>query len=173
LNEEQKEVEGEDPQSVVNAWNAVPGVSHCRQLSASRRKALTKRLSDQWWRDNWRAAIARIPSARFLIGENKQGWKANFDWFLRPDSVLRILENAYDSHEPTTSNRAEGERLKQQMRRSWQSSLCHPDDLRRDWNVVEKKGAPGVKAHNDPIFEEVLGPDHDDGLSHEPGDFCG
>jgi hypothetical protein len=40
------------------------------------------------------------------MGNNDRGWKATIDWFLQPDSVVRIMEGWYkgkDNNQPTTS----------------------------------------------------------------------
>jgi hypothetical protein len=31
----------------------------------------------------------------FLTGTNKDGWKANFDFLIKPGTRVKILENAY------------------------------------------------------------------------------
>ena len=32
----------------------------------------------------------------FCLGAGSRGWKADIDWFLRPDTVTRIMEGKYD-----------------------------------------------------------------------------
>jgi len=88
----------DSPQTVVDTWNelaAAHGLPRALKITASRRKAIKTRLSDPDWRASWREALAAIPSSPFLIGQNDRGWRANLDWFLRPDSVVRILEDRY------------------------------------------------------------------------------
>ena len=54
--------------------------------------------------DEYQAALEHIPQCPFLLGLTKSGkWKANPDWFLRPDSVTKIMEGQYDGDNPTTS----------------------------------------------------------------------
>jgi len=45
-----------------------------------------------------------IPDSPFLLGENDRGWRADIDWFLRPDSVTRILEGKYRTDKPKKKN---------------------------------------------------------------------
>jgi hypothetical protein len=86
-----------DLSAVVDAWNSLgPPFPSVRGLSEKRRRALRSRLADPDWRSSWRDALARLPTSRFLRGENDRGWRANIDWFLRPDSVTKILEGQYD-----------------------------------------------------------------------------
>lgn len=83
-------------QVVVTEWN-VAGPKRCMRLTSARRKVLSARLKEAWWREHWREGLARLPTARFLWGENDSGWKADFDWFIKPDSLTKILEGKYDS----------------------------------------------------------------------------
>ena len=75
----------------VEAWNSLPRVRQCQKLTTARRKKLLRMLRQPDW--NWRAAFARFPLKCF--GEDDD-WKPDFDWILRADSVLRILEGKYD-----------------------------------------------------------------------------
>jgi hypothetical protein len=77
----------------IEAWNQLIG-SRCR-VTEKRDRAFAVRVRDDWWRDNWRAAIERASQSSFLMGATSN-WKADPDWFLKPDSVTRILEGAYD-----------------------------------------------------------------------------
>ena len=81
---------------VVEEWNAKAtaiGLPACVVVSDKRRRALECRLRDEFFKTNWRAAIQRMASMPFLLGE--KGWKASFDWFIQPDSVAKIIEGKY------------------------------------------------------------------------------
>jgi hypothetical protein len=114
-------------ETVVAAWNGSKGVSHCQSLSKSRRDKINVRLRESWWRANWLNAIERIPTARFLH-ENDRGWKADIDWFLRPDTAAKLLEGKYDNAGRTNGTRRN-------------TSLRHPDDAEADWIVRDDTGA--------------------------------
>lgn len=58
--------------------------------------ALRARLKDHYFRANWRAALQKVAESSFCKGANERGWVANVDWFLRPDSVVKIMEGIYD-----------------------------------------------------------------------------
>lgn len=81
---------------VVSVWNQVRG-QNCR-LTPSRQRALATRLKDSWWRDNWRVALDRCQASRFCNGDGDKHWIADLDWFLRPDSVARLIEGKYDTN---------------------------------------------------------------------------
>jgi hypothetical protein len=94
-------------QIVVTEWNVCAPV-RCSRLTPSRRKILAARLKDAWWREKWRDGLARVPTARFLWGENDRKWKADFDWFIKPDSLARILEGKYDHAAAIATSRSGG-----------------------------------------------------------------
>jgi hypothetical protein len=71
-------------------------------LNPKRRTALRARMRDPTWRDGWREALDRIPKCSFLMGHGSRRWKADLEWFLRPDSVSRILEGKYDDNDDGT-----------------------------------------------------------------------
>lgn len=64
-------------------------------VSDKRRKVITSRWKDPFWREHWQEALEVASSSPFLQGANDRGWKMNFDWFLKPDSVAKILEGNY------------------------------------------------------------------------------
>lgn len=55
-----------------------------------------------------REAFTKANASEFLQGKNDRGWKATFDWILKPDSITRILEGKYDSRNPQDSSRTPG-----------------------------------------------------------------
>jgi len=83
---------------VVSVWNALPEpIKKIRALSSGRKTKLLARLREKEWRDHWREAIEKIPGSPFLCGKNDRHWIADFDFFVKPDSVTRILEGRYSN----------------------------------------------------------------------------
>ncbi len=81
---------------IVNSWNGIPGVVKVERITAKRRASLNARMREAYFRSNWREGIARAASSAFLQGE--KGWRADFEWFLRPDSLVKLLEGKYDNN---------------------------------------------------------------------------
>jgi hypothetical protein len=81
----------QDYLELMSAWNSLSGVRSIRDLNEKRKKNIRIRLKDANW--NWRAAMDKFPLSCF---PTPNGWLPNFDWFLRPDTVDRILEGSYD-----------------------------------------------------------------------------
>jgi len=87
---------------VVDAWNEL-GRPFAKVLRVgSRRLHLQRRLDDPWWIEHWREAMAKMKDIPFCRGENDRGWVADMDFFLRPDTVTKILEGKYQQ-EPKES----------------------------------------------------------------------
>lgn len=94
-------------QLIKRHWNntcAAKGLSRVLDLTPRRCKLLRRQLADMHRMDG-RAGllemvadlfrtIARTP---FLLGANKLGWRASFDWVFARQNWLRILEGTYDS----------------------------------------------------------------------------
>lgn len=75
----------------VAAWNAASGCVHVRlPLSQPRKRSLRARIRDPAW--DWHAALAKFP----LNCLEYDGWKPDFDFILKPDTVTKILEGKYD-----------------------------------------------------------------------------
>jgi hypothetical protein len=82
---------------VVAAWNRIPGVVHVRELTVARKRSLEVRLSEPEWSESWQAGLAKIAASEFCRGTSDSGWKASFDWFIKPDTLTKILEGKYDN----------------------------------------------------------------------------
>ncbi len=86
-------------QEVVEAWNSrmVPqGFRAVRRLTATRKVQLKARLRENTI-DDWQQAMGALERSTFCRGDNKSGWRADFDFLLQPKSFTKLLEGAYDS----------------------------------------------------------------------------
>lgn len=76
----------------------LPGI---KGISNSRKQKISARLKDtpkDWTPyDYWVAVIDKILKSDFCIGLNDRGWKADFDWLLKPDTHYRVMEGKYDN----------------------------------------------------------------------------
>jgi hypothetical protein len=86
--------EATPPLRVLDEWN-IKRKQSC--LMTEKRKASIKtRLRCKQWVSSWQEAIDRCNASGFCNGDNDRGWVADIDWFLKPDSVTRLLEGKYD-----------------------------------------------------------------------------
>lgn len=78
-------------------WNTIAaelGLPVCRKLSPDRARKLKVRLHEHGLK-GWNEALRNLYSLPFCLGENKNGWKADFDFLLQPKSFNKVLEMAY------------------------------------------------------------------------------
>ena len=85
---------------MTGAWASHPKLPQIRNLSEKRRKAIATRLKDDFFAEHYEEAIAKLAESTFCLGENDRHWRADFDWFLKPDTVTRIIEGKYDDNGP-------------------------------------------------------------------------
>ncbi len=97
-------------QGLLDIWNEVAkelGLPKVRALGKGQRrvKVLT-RLKDEPDLEQWRLGASKISESDFLTGANDRGWLANFDWFIRPDTLNKLLEGVYLQSHRKTSGKA-------------------------------------------------------------------
>ena len=82
---------------VVAAWCAAPGLPRIRNLSDKRRRGLAARIKDAFFVEHFREAITKISESKFCLGDNDRGWKADFDFLLKPGVIEKVIEGKYDN----------------------------------------------------------------------------
>lgn len=86
-----------DMEPFVELWNGIAGVRKCTKITTTRASLFRTRLKDSFFKKNWRAAIQKAKSISWLAGgENGSGFRAGVEWFLKPDTVLKIIEGQHD-----------------------------------------------------------------------------
>jgi hypothetical protein len=90
------------PAQILAAWNSLPFRS-CRSITGPRLNALQARLKERPFREGWKEAMDRLVSSRFCQGDNDRHWEADFDWFIKPGVVDKILEGKYDDRHPRST----------------------------------------------------------------------
>lgn len=88
------------PDDLQRDWNKIAstdGLRSCKALSKSRRIAAAARIRENPDEDYWQKVIMRIARSLFCCGENDRGWKADFDFLVRRDTHLKVLEGKYDN----------------------------------------------------------------------------
>lgn len=84
---------------VVSTWNRIDGVCHVDNLTPKRRSALNARLGEAFFREKWRVGMERVRKSEFCRGgPGGREWRASLGWFLKPDTLSRILEGEFGCH---------------------------------------------------------------------------
>jgi hypothetical protein len=93
-----EEAKEDNADSFLDAWNSLPDpFPKLRVISDGRRTAFNARMRGQFWRQNWRAALKRMTESDFCRGKSERKWIADAEFFLRPDSVAKLMEGKYDN----------------------------------------------------------------------------
>ncbi len=89
---------------IIAAWNSDPLIIHVREIrtGSKRDKALKARIKT-YGLDTVLDAVERVKNSKFCHGGGAQGWIADFDWFVRPDTINKILEGKYDDTKSKSS----------------------------------------------------------------------
>lgn len=82
---------------VVEAWNKLDGVCHIRKVvpGTKRYKLLTARIKE-FGLETVLECVVGVGHSSFLKGyTSSEGWKADFDWTVKPANFIKILEGRY------------------------------------------------------------------------------
>lgn len=99
-----KPQEKEERCPLKEIWNENCGsLSKIRALRGRRGTMARARWKEKPSKDYWTDVVKSIASSPFLTGENAQGWKADFDFFVRPDTQDKVLEGKYNKQKMSIS----------------------------------------------------------------------
>lgn len=73
-------------------------LSQVKRSSDERRrqiKVLSQTLNTE---QKWIEYFSKVAESEFLCGKNDRGWRADFDWLLKGDNYLKVIEGRYGDH---------------------------------------------------------------------------
>lgn len=88
-----------DVRRVIEEWNKLQdvGIAPIRDIKpASKRCQMLKGRIREYGMNDLLKAMDNIRNSDFLRGENKNGWMITFDWFVKPNNFLKVLEGNYN-----------------------------------------------------------------------------
>src|SRR5215813_10143742 len=79
-----------------------------RKMARARIAACVARFNDSFNRglEQWRALCREIKASVCCCGGGRKGWKADFDWALKPNSIRNLLEGKYRDSGSSSRQRA-------------------------------------------------------------------
>ncbi len=84
------------PEMLLDLWNENRGtLPKAVALSTKRTKHAEARLKENPDLNYWLQVIQRMAASNFCSGT--KGWTATFDFFLKPDTHLKVIEGTYDN----------------------------------------------------------------------------
>lgn len=79
-------------------WNENCGsLPKVKEMNSSRDKLCRDAFRKNKDPEHWKQLIQTLKSSSFHSGKNNSGWRANFDYFLRPNIQTQLLEGAIGS----------------------------------------------------------------------------
>jgi hypothetical protein len=78
-------------------WNRVKAevLAPVKLCGVSRKKHAQNRWKEHPSEEFWNDVIWKINQSEFCLGNNNRGWKADFDFLVRPDTAAKVLEGKY------------------------------------------------------------------------------
>lgn len=100
-----KNVEGTQFDYVINEWNNLDkNISNIQNInSGTTRYKLLKARENEYGKEKILEAIRNINNSNFLKGYEKS-WKITFDWFIKPNNFIKVLEGNYNDSKPNNPN---------------------------------------------------------------------
>lgn len=90
-----------DCETVVSYFNSTCGsLPHVSKISDVRERAINARLKENGM-ETVKSVIDKVKESDFLNGLSDKGWKASFDWIMKPSNFQKILEGVYDNRSGT------------------------------------------------------------------------
>lgn len=83
-------------QQIIDEWNSL-GLNKVVSINpgTNRHKSLNARIKE-YGEDSIINAIKNINNSSFLKGQNKTNWIITFDWLIKPNNFIKVLEGNYD-----------------------------------------------------------------------------
>lgn len=95
---------------LIERWNELPDtISKISTMKkdTQRYKMLSQRINE-YGADKVLEAIEQIKRSSFLLGKNDRGWTITFEWFVRPNNFVKVLEGNYIDKKINKGNFAKG-----------------------------------------------------------------
>lgn len=88
------------PQMLLKLWNENKGsLPRAEKLTPARSQKSGIRIKENGSQIYWLGIISRLAASPFCCGENDRGWRADFDFLLKPATHVKVSEGAYDNRE--------------------------------------------------------------------------
>lgn len=94
---------------IVEKWNTMAEVnflSRVETITSKRKKEFEKTNKLLGTLEQWQKIIDQVPRDSFRLGAGTQNWKANFDYILREEKAIKLLEewSEWDALQPKWGN---------------------------------------------------------------------
>ena len=127
-----------DVRRIVDAWNTL-GLNEVREVTGeSKRGGMLRARVKEHGVDGVLEAIENVRKSDFLKGQNAKGFVITFDWFVKPNNFIKVLEGNYNElHERDTSH-GNSRKPKQYTTAENYKPPKAPDTVQDLWDKVNK-----------------------------------
>lgn len=94
-----KDVSSNKLQPVIDTWNSLKLNKLISINPGTNRYKLLQARIKEFGIDNVIQAIKNIKDSKFLVGQNNRGWVVTFDWLIKPNNFIKVLEGNYADKE--------------------------------------------------------------------------
>ena len=102
-----------DVRRIVEAWNTL-GLNEVREVTGeSKRGGMLRARVKEHGVDGVLEAIENVRKSDFLKGQNTKGFVITFDWFVKPNNFIKVLEGNYNDLHDTGATQKPERRPKQ------------------------------------------------------------
>ena len=81
-----------------------------RMPLSDKRKGMINARIKTYGKETFAQMIQKALNSDFLKGQNKNGWRASFDWLIRPTNFEKVISGNYDNRNDTIKNAAVAKR---------------------------------------------------------------
>lgn len=101
-------------EDLLELWNESCGGLPKAKLSQKRKDHVKTRIAENPHKDYWEEVIKRIAKSDFCNNKSQssKGWVADFDWLIKPDTHLKVIEGKYDNR---SNGKSDEERIRHLM----------------------------------------------------------
>jgi len=93
-----------DASCLMTIWNnncgSLPKIKLLTENRMKQCRARWKEFPDQAY---WIDIVKKMSESKFLSGRSRSGWVATFDFFIRPDTHVKVSEGSYSDNRDTIS----------------------------------------------------------------------
>ncbi len=107
-------------------------------LTDFRKKGIMNRYKD-FGEDGFINMLEKASSSDFLNGQSGSGWKANFDWLIRPTNFIKVIEGNYDNEKQSLYSRHKEGRNRPShftLIREAYEDVLEMNDIKIDFNPI-------------------------------------
>ena len=80
---------------IINKWNEL-NLQQLRSINKStNRYTMLRARVKEYGIEDVTKTIESIKNSAFLKGQNKKGWTVTFDWLVKPNNFIKVLEGNY------------------------------------------------------------------------------